>query len=41
VNTALNIALSLALLHARDQHPRIMEAATALDDAINEAMDAL
>lgn len=39
VNTALNIALSLALLYAKDQHPKIMEAATALYDDQDKAME--
>lgn len=40
INTSLNIALSLALVHARSQHAGIMEAATRLDDEINDDRNA-
>ena len=35
VTSALNVALSLSLMHAPTVHPSIMEAAIALDDAVN------
>lgn len=36
VQGALNVALSLALVKAPEVHPRILAAAAALDDAIND-----
>jgi hypothetical protein len=35
VIAALNVAISIALVHAPSQHPAIMSAANALDDAVN------
>jgi hypothetical protein len=36
VVSALNIALGVSLVHAKDAHPKILNAALALDDAIND-----
>lgn len=35
VNTALNMAIGICLLHARDQVQSMIDAGSALDDAIN------
>lgn len=39
VTSALNVALSIALVHAPNVQPQILEAANALDDAINAVPD--
>lgn len=37
VGSALNIGCSLALVHQREMHPRMLAANIAFDDAVREA----
>ena len=39
VEAALNLAIGIALVKAPDQHAKLLAAAHALEDAINEAAD--